>query len=64
MRQKPLQHCLPGVFHFVSLVFQFLHKNDQTKKEEQVSTGASRMVVKNWSVTIVRLAQQGFLLKQ
>ena len=64
MRQKPSQHCLPGAFHYVFLVFQFHHKNVQIKKEEQVITGALRMVVKNRSAIIAHLVQQGFVLKE
>ena len=63
-KRKLLQHYLPEAFHYVSLVFQFLHKNAQIKKEEQVITGALRMVVKNWSAIIAHLVQQGFLQKQ
>ena len=61
---ETIQHCLQEAFHFVSLVFQFPHKNVQIKKEEQVITGALRMVVKNWFVTTVHLVQQGFLQQQ
>ena len=64
VRQKLSQHCLPGAFHYVFLVFQFHHKNVRIKKEEQVITGALRMVVKNWSAIIAHLVQQGFVQKE
>ena len=64
MRQKPLQHCLPGTFHYVSLAFQYHHKNVQTKKVEQVTTGALKMVERNWSVITAQLVQHGFVQKE